>query len=201
GFTILAVLTLAVGVGGIAALVGIARPLFISPLPYPHPDQLAVFWRPGDWRGREITLLRNQWRSDGFAAVAAYRPSDVTLERDGAPTRVVPGIASTTELFSVLGVQPALGRAFNAGEDVPGSASSVVLSDRVWREFGGDRALVGKSILLNGVKRTVIGVMPSGFWFPDPSIGVWLADELPPDGQVGSYTLVGRVAPGRRVEQ
>src|SRR5262249_34046927 len=83
-----AVLTLPLGVGGMAAIAGIVRTLLVDPLPYPRADELTQFWRPGDWRAREVSALRDQW--DGFSAVAAYRPADVTLERPGAAARLVP---------------------------------------------------------------------------------------------------------------
>jgi predicted permease len=199
-YTILAVTTLAIGVGGLAAITGVMRPLLVNPLPYPHAERLAQFWRPGDWRGREVTALRPIWRSAGFSAVAAYRPADVTLERDGEPARVIPGVAVTTEMFNVLGVAPALGRSFVPGEDAPTAAPVAVLAYRTWQELGGDTTLVGRTLRLDGKARTVIGVMPKGFWFPDPSIGVWTADSLAADGGVGFYTLVGRVGPGHDVQ-
>ena len=124
-YAALAVLTLALGVGGMASISGIVRTLLVAPLPYPHDDQLVQFWRPGDWRAREVSVLRDHW--DGFSAVAAYRNSDATLERPGAPSRLVPGIASSAELFQVLGVSPLLGRGFARGEDLPGAAPVAVL--------------------------------------------------------------------------
>src|SRR4051812_22935691 len=95
-YTALAVLTLALGVGGMAAIAGIVRPLLVNPLPYPRDNELAMFWAHFSWESREFVTLRPQWT--GFAAVAAYRPEDVTVEKEGAPTKFVPGIASSTEL-------------------------------------------------------------------------------------------------------
>ena len=197
-YTILAVLTLALGVGGMAAIAGIVRPLLVDPLPYPNDHQLAEFWSHGDWEAREFATLRDQWT--GFTAVAAYRPKDATMERDGAPTRLVPGIASSSELFRVLDVKPLLGRTFAVGEDTPEAAPVVVLSHAVWRELGGDPSIVGSRIKLDGVSRTVIGVMPRGFWFPDPSVGVWTTEVIMPESQIGMYTLVGRVGAGHNVD-
>ena len=196
-YTALSVLTLALGVGGMAAIAGIVRPLLVNPLPYPRDNQLAMFWAPGSWHSREFITLRPQWT--GFAAVAAYRPEDVTVEVDGAPTKFVPGIASSTELFDVLGVQPRIGRGFQAGEDGQGAERVVILSDALWREMGADPSIVGKPLRLDGIPRTVIGIMPRGFWFPDPAARVWLADNLNPTGRSGIYSLVGRVAPGQSV--
>jgi putative ABC transport system permease protein len=196
-YATLAVLTLALGVGGMAAISGIVRPLLIDPLPYRRPNELVQFWRPGDWRAREVTLLRDHW--DGFSDVAAYRPADVTLERPGAPARLVPGIASSAELFRVLGVAPLIGRGFTRGEDLPGAAPVAVLSYSLWRDLGEDSRIVGSTLVLDGTPRTIIGVMPPSFWFPEPTVGVWAPDTINATGGVGFYTLVGRVAPGHRV--
>ena len=192
-YAALAVLTLALGVGGMAAISGIVRTLLVDPLPYPRADELAQFWRPGDWRAREVSALRDQW--DGFSAVAAYRPADVTLERPGVASRLVPGIASSSELFQVLGVAPLIGRGFARGEDLPGAPPVAVLSYSLWRDLGEDRHIVGSTLVLDGTPRTVVGVMPPSFWFPDPTVGVWATDTINATGGVGFYTLVGRVAP------
>ncbi len=193
-YAALAVLTLALGVGGMAAISGIVRPLLVDPLPYPDANQLVQFWRSGDWRAREVTVMRDHW--NGFAGVAAFRPADVTLERPGVPSRVVPGIASSAELFQVLGVAPLLGRGFARGEDLPGAAPVAVLSYSLWHDLGEDAHAVGSTLVLDGTPRTVIGVMPPSFWFPDPTVGVWTADTISATGQVGFYTMVGRVAAG-----
>jgi putative ABC transport system permease protein len=194
-YTILAVLTLALGVGGMAAIAGIVRPLVVNPLPYPRDNELVSFWAHFSWEGREVAALRPVW--SGFAGVAAYRPQDVTIEVDGGPTRFVPGFAATTELFDVLGVKPRLGRAFAPGEDSPGTSPVAVLSDGLWRELGADASIIGKQLRLNGAPRTIIGVMPPGFWFPDPSARVWTADYIVPTARSGVYSLVGRVAKGQ----
>ena len=196
-YTALAVLTLALGVGGMAAIAGIVRPLLVNPLPYPRDNELAMFWAQYSWYSREFVTLRPQWT--GFADVAAYRPEDVTVEMERAPTRFVSGIAASTELFDVLGVAPRLGRGFHADEDGQGVERVAVLSDALWRELGADPSLVGKPLKLDGIPRTVIGIMPPGFWFPNPSVRVWLADYLNPTGRSGMYALVGRVAPGQSV--
>ena len=197
-YTAVAVLTLAIGAGGLAAISGIVRTLLVDPLPFPHADALVQFWRPGDWRAREVTALRNEW--SGFTGVAAYRPGDVTLERDGQPARLVPGISASSELFDVLGVPPLMGRGFERGEDLPGAAPVAVVSYGLWRDLGADPHLVGSTIALDGVPRTVVGVMPKSFWFPDPTVDVWTTDTITATGGVGFYALVGRMAPGRRIE-
>ena len=109
---LLAVLTLALGVGGMAAIAGIVRPLLVNPLPYPRDNELAMFWANFSWQSREFASLR----PNGQASRASPRIGPRCHRRNGnAPTRYVPGISSTTELFDVLGVKPRVGRGFQAG--------------------------------------------------------------------------------------
>ena len=193
----LAALTLALGIGGLSAISGLARSLLISPLPYPHAEQLTRMWKPGDWRGREIAALDGHWT--GFSAVAAYRPRNVTLEHPGALTQAVPGVTSTADLFRVLEVAPALGHTFEAGDDRPGAAPVAVISDGLWRQLGADPHLPGSPVTLDGTSYTVIGVMPRGFWFPDPTAQVWTNDTINATSSIGLYTLIGRMERGRSV--
>jgi predicted permease len=109
---------------------------------------------------------------------------------------MVEGLSVTAELFNVLGAPPMLGRTFGPGEDLPGSERAVVISHRLWQELGADPQLVGRPLLLGGTSRTVIGVMPPGFWFPSPAANVWLSSSLDQQRRVGEYTLIGRIAPG-----
>ena len=197
-YTLLAVLTLSLGVGGMAAIAGIARALLVDPLPYRAPKELVDFWAGGDWRATEWIAVRGQMT--GFAGVSAYRHEDVTVEREGTPTRLAAAISATHELFDVLGVKPVLGRGFAPGEDAPSSEKLVVLSYRMWQELGGNAAVVGTQVRLDGVQRTVIGVMPRGFWFPEPTIEAWINEQVDPNANYGIYQLVGRVAPPQRVD-
>ena len=198
-YTILAVLTLALGIGGTTAVFGVARPLLFEPLPYAHEREVAAFWMPGYWTEEEFLHLRG--RIPGFRAVGAWRPGDVTMRAGDAPARLVPGLTTTAELFDVLGAPPLLGRGFQPGDDAQGAAPVALLSYGLWQELGGDPAIVGSRLTLDGTPRTVVGVMPRGFWFPDPSVRVWLPRQLDPEGRNGSYGLVGRVAPGEDVRR
>src|SRR5687767_7486812 len=197
-YATLAVLTLALGIGGTAAIFGIARTILLDPLPYRTEQELASFWMPRDWTEEEFLYLRG--RFPGFASVAAYYPDDATLEMGDGPARLVPGLATSAELFTVLGVAPALGTGFQTGQDVVGAEPVAVLSHGLWQELGGDRAIIGRTVRFDGVPRTIVGVMPPGFWFPNPTTRVWLAQRLSPENRSGNYALVGRVAPGQRVE-
>ena len=198
-YTLLAVLTLALGIGGTAAVFGVARPVLLDPLPYAHTEEVGVFWMGGWWTEEEFVFMRGKF--SGFRAVAAYRPGDVTMRDGDAPARLVPGISSSAELFDVLGARPALGRGFQAGDDAPGAEPVAVLSHGLWRELGGTAAVLGSRVTLDGTPRTVVGVMPPGFWFPDPSVRIWTPRALNPEGRNGSYTFVGRVAPGQDVSR
>ena len=197
-YSLLAVLTLALGAGGTAAVYSLVRGLLLEPLPYARPQELAVFWMPYDWNEREFLHLRGTF--PGFRQVAAYRREDVTLEAGQGPSRFVPGFASSAELFGVLGVAPVIGRGFQAGDDAPGAEPVAVLSYGLWQELGGEGSIVGRRLLLDGRPRTVVGVMPRGFWFPDPTVRIWTPTPLSAENQSGNYALIGRVAPGMRVE-
>jgi putative ABC transport system permease protein len=197
-YVLLAVLTLALGVGGTAAILSIVRGLLLEPLPYEREAEVAVFWGNYSWSEAEVLHLRPDW--PGFQRVAAYRPEDVTLESGEGPARVLPGISASAELFEVLGVRPALGRAFKPGDDRLGVDPAVVLSHDLWEEMGGAPSILGRRVQLDGIPRTVVGVMPPGFWFPNPTVRVWLPEPLDPENQSGNYTLVGRLAPGQSLE-
>lgn len=199
-YTLLAVLTLALGVGGTAAIFSIVRGLLLEPLPYAKEAEVTVFWNPFDWSEAELAYLRPDFPSFGFSRVAAYRAEDVTLESADGPARLVPGVSASSELFEVLGRRPALGRAFQAGDDQPGAEPVAVLSHGLWREMGGDASILGQRVRLDGITRTVVGVMPAGFWFPDPTVRVWLPEPIDPANRNGNYAMVGRMAPGQHIE-
>jgi predicted permease len=198
-YAIVAVLTLALGVGGTAAIFGIARPLVVDPLPYASPDEIGVFWMTNSWNEEEFTSLRGTF--PGFRSVAAYRDGDVTMRDGDAPARLIPGIRTSAELFDVLAAPPFLGPGFTRGDDAPTAEPVAVLSFGLWEELGGDRSIIGQRVTIDGAPRTVVGVMPRGFWFPDPAIRIWVSHPLNPEGRSGSWTLVGRVAAGQRLDE
>ena len=197
-YALLAVLTLALGAGGTAAVFSVVRALLIEPLPIVREDQVGVLYFSGSWTEQEILHLRGI--VPGFQKMGAYRPNDLTLETPGTAMRLVPGVAVSSELFDVLGTAPALGRTFRAGEDAVGAELVAVLSHSLWQDLGADPAIVGKPLQLGGVTRTVIGVMPRGFWFPSPLTRVWTAAPMNPQNRAGRYTLVGRVADGTSLD-
>jgi predicted permease len=197
-YSLLAVLTLALGIGGTTAVFGIARPLLLDPLPYAHADEVVTFWMPGWWTEEEYLFLRDKFT--GFTAVGAQRPGDVTMREGDAPSRLIPGRQVTAELFDVLGARALLGRSFRQGDDVQGAEPVAVISYGLWQELGGEPSVIGRRLTLDGTPRTVVGVMPRGFWYPDPAARIWVPKQLDPQGRNGSFELVGRLAPGMTVD-
>lgn len=197
-YLLLAVLTLALGAGGTAAIFSVVRTLLLEPLPVAREAEVGVFWMPGHWNEAELLHLRPNF--SGFSSVAAIRQRDLTLELDGESMRLLHANVSSAELFQVLGTRPQLGRTFQAGEDLPGAEPVAILSHDLWQELGGDRSILGRTLRLGGEPRTVIGVMPPGFWFPDPETQVWTTTPLSMENRAGNYALVGRAAPGVRLD-
>jgi len=197
-YAALAVLTLALGVGGTAATFSLVRGLLLEPLPYREEQELVSFWNVFDWSEAEFMHFNRTF--PGFAKASAYRNEDLTLESPNAPTRLLSGISASAELFDVLGVRAAIGRGLAAGDDVEGAEPVAVLSDGLWRELGGERSLIGKRVRLDGNERTIIGVMPAGFWFPDPTVRLWVPEVLDPQNEAGNYAVVARLAPGLELD-
>jgi predicted permease len=194
GYALLAVLTLALGVSGTSATYGIARGVLFDGLPYVNAPEVATFWKKTDWTEEEFLFIRG--RVPGFRDVALFRQRDLILRSGDDPARLVPSVNASAELFDVLGTRPLLGRTFRAGDDVRGAEPVAILGYGLWQDLGGNPSIIGSRIALDGVPRVVIGVMPRGFWFPDPSVRVWTTIPLNPEARNWNSTLVGRVAPG-----
>ena len=198
GFTLLAVATLALGVGATVALFSVVRGLLLRPLPYANEAQLHEFYAPYDWTGVEYDFIRE--RIKAFESLATYSADGVTLTTEAGSTLLLSGVTSAN-IFDLLGVRPLLGRTFKEGEDRPGSEPVVVLGWGTWKqEFGGDPNILGKRIVLAGVTNTVIGVMPRGFYFPSPDVRIWQPLNLDPASNIynnnGWLVLVGRARAG-----
>ena len=167
GFAAVAVATLALGIGANAAVFSVADAILLEPLPYSQPERLVRLWeaRTAEQRASSVTPVKlAEYRAArSLSHVAGYTRMSKSLTGAGAPEQLR-GEAVTWNLFDTLGVQPALGRTFRPEEDQPAGARVVVLTDDVWRRrFGGDAAILGKTIVLNGEPHEVVGVMPAGY--------------------------------------
>lgn len=191
-YAVVAVLTLALGTAGTAAVFSLAQRILLDPLPIAREDQVGVLWFSGSWNEQEILRLRPDF--SGFQQVGAYRPAHATLEVAGQPLRMIQGAAVSSELLELLGTPPLIGRTFKPGEDLVNAEPVAVLGYSLWKELGGDANIVGKALQFGGVARTVVGVMPPGFWFPNPETRLWTAAQMNPTNRSGLYTLVGRLA-------
>jgi putative ABC transport system permease protein len=169
-FTAVAVLTLALGIGANTAIFTVVNSLLLRPLPYASPDRLVMVWQ--DYRARGGPA--REWASPGnyvdwsrekalfkdVAAIGGWRP---TLTGAGEP-EPIPGEQVTHEYFGVLGVTPALGRAFLPEDDVPNAPRVTIIADSLWqRRFGSDRSVIGRIVTLSGEPHEIIGVLPAGF--------------------------------------
>jgi putative ABC transport system permease protein len=208
GFTLVAVLTLALGIGSTTAIFSGVYGLVLRPLPFPHPERIVFLWSfvhgetrsvsPGDFRELQRSLR-------SLEQLAASRGADFILSWKEGPERV-DGVRATPEYFAALGERPARGRVFAAGEDRPGRERVAVLSHRLWRgRFAADPGIVGRPIRLNGLPYTVIGVMPADFDLraDGPELWVPLVLSLADDADFSHTYLrvVGRLRPGVSLAQ
>jgi putative ABC transport system permease protein len=174
GFTIAAILALALGIGANTAIFSVVHTVLLSPLPYASPTQLVWIWEtnPGSGIKIETASLPNytDWKNQAqsFEDIAAFVGSSLTLTSEGEPERI-PVTYVSANFFNVLGIAPALGRNFAAEENEPGKNRIIVISHSLWqRRFGANPNLVGQSITLNGNPFIVVGVLPPGFKNPIP---------------------------------
>jgi putative ABC transport system permease protein len=192
-YALLSALTLALGIGGTASVYGVARGVLFDPLPFAHEREVGVFWKKTDWTHEEYLYIRG--RVPGFSQVALYRQHDVIAREGDGPARLVRAVSASSELFDVLGAGPLLGRGFRAGDDVAGAEPVAILSFGLWQDMGGNPSIIGTRVALDDTRRTVVGVMRRGFWFPDPAVRIWMPERLNPESRNWNSTLVGRVAP------
>ena len=220
GFTIVAVITLALGIGANTAMFSVINAVLLRPLPYHEPQRLVTIWEQSPERNLyempiSFANLRD-WvdQNHTFDQISAYTFTNFNLIGVGEPKRLG-AVRVSANLFSVIGVAPELGRAFLPEEDREGANHVVILGHALWKNrFGSDRAILGRSLTLNNQSYTVVGVMSSGFQFPvgfgymgkvlnDPTdLYVPIAatsDEL----RRGSYSFfaLGRLKPGVTIDQ
>ena len=207
-FSIVAILTLALGIGANTAIFSVVDAVLLRPLPFAQPHQLVRIWEAkGDSQRNVVNPLNfADWRdrSHSFQQMAVI--SNWTFNITGGASPVaVSGLRVSPEFFSVLRVDPAMGRTFAREEETPGRGSSVILSDSFWRSyFGADRGIVGRKIMLDGAPATVAGVLPAGFHFPHQKAELYVpfAIDRHESRQGGRYaTTIARLKPGVSIAQ
>lgn len=222
GFTAAAVATLAVGIGATTAVFSVVSATLLRPLPYPDPDELVVVWQEYTSRGwgvvpvshpNFVSIARETTRLRSVAGLE-FRPIALT---GNAEPEMLAGVAVTRGAFQVLGVPAMLGRPLLAADNDPGAPRVAVLSDALWRRrFGADAGIIGRSLVLNGEARTVVGVMPRGFGFPPrfrtsvggnpltvPAADLWIPLELDARAEMAGTRrlfVVGRLASGTTLD-
>jgi putative ABC transport system permease protein len=210
GFTAVAVIALGLGIGANTAIFSLVNGVLLRPLPFPDAERIIYF--DGNNPSAGITESNisfpdfTDWshQADLFASAAAYWTASANLGADGAEPERVPRAGVTTGFFSVLGVQPFLGRTFVPEEDKPGTTSVAIISHGLWkRRFGSDPAIVGKQVQISSRPITVIGVMPPGFEYPEQT-QIWVPSavnlsEEPRDNR--SWSAIARLKTGIDLKQ
>ena len=178
-FTTTAILILALGIGATTAAFSVTDHVLIRPLPFKDPDRLVRFYQDQSYRGYSRMELSpanfRDWQrmSTSFESMGAFASVAMNLVGTGEPERLA-GTRVTWQVLRMLGVAPALGRIFTADDDREGVTPTVILSDALWQgTFGGDAAVIGRTILLNDERHVIIGVMPRGFYFPGRDVEFW----------------------------
>jgi putative ABC transport system permease protein len=211
GFTAVVVLTMALGIGANTAIFSVLNAVLINPLPFRDPEQLVMVWEDASFAGfpRNTPAPANyiDWKTQNrvFDEMAATADRSYNLTGDGAPEKVE-AKAVSANFFSLLGVNPVLGRTFNPEEDRPGPGKVAVISYGLWQSrYGGERSIIGRDILLDGEARTVVGVMPARFQFLDKDIGLWVPLDLEPEDwakrSAHFLDVVARIKPGVTIAQ
>jgi putative ABC transport system permease protein len=204
GFTLVALFTIALGIGANTAIFSVVNTVLLRPLPYQNPDRLVVLWERQEQIPQESPSVPNfrDWceRTRSFEQLAISRRDNVNLTGAGEPERLI-ARQVTANFFSTLGVVPQLGRSFNDDEEKT-KAPVVLISDSLWkRQFGSDSSLVGKSITLSDTSFIVVGILPSSFQFYTPA-DVFIPISFMPDRlkeareEHGGTVVVARLTTG-----
>ena len=205
GFTSVAVITLALGIGASTAIFSVVNAALLRELPYKSPDRLYHIWESTpqkEFAQREFSYpdYQDYQQNQAFEGIGAYTGGTGIMSGRGEPERVFAPAASAN-FFSVLGVEPFLGRTFHSGEDKQGAPRVTVLTYGMWqRRFGGDRNIIGQSLTINGDPYTVIGVLPASFQFALRNADLWRPYQ-PTDAQLTrrfmhGTNLIGRLKAG-----
>jgi predicted permease len=210
GFTAVAVITLALGIGANTAIFSVVNAVLLEPLPYPSPSRLVYvseFWPHEPPVHTVVTPDFANWEQHNhvFQALAAYGGHSRLELGSGGEPETVEAINVSEDFFRVLGVQPALGRSFLPEEERPGGRDVVIISHAIWQQrFGSDQKAVGKSVPLDGQQYTLVGVLPADFRFPDnddnpelflPNVAAAVANWHSPN-YFGLQPVIARLKPG-----
>jgi predicted permease len=213
GFTVPAVLTLALGIGVNTAMFALLYGTLLRPLPFRDPDRLYMLFQTSDAIGRTrvapLDFFDWRARTRTFAGLAAHAGTGFTLSGSSEPELVIGQLVSA-DLLDILGVRPAVGRSFRPDENEAGRNQVVILSHALWhRRFGGDPAIVGRTMTANAKPYTVIGVMPADFAYPGPRYELWTpfpflganTDNLPINRDSRYLQVIGRLRDGETPER
>jgi putative ABC transport system permease protein len=206
GFTVIAVLTLGLGIGANSAIFSVVNGVILEPLPFPGSEDLIMMTSSFPGLGFDEfwisppEFMEVSERMRAFETIGGFTTAQASIGGNDQPERVSTAYVTST-LFDVLAVAPSLGRYFSEEEDQPGAAPVVVLAQELWqRSFGGDRGIIGRSIVVDGAQATVVGVMPPGFDIANSQIEIWqpLGLDWTNRANFGSHYLylVGRLAQG-----
>jgi predicted permease len=213
GFTLIAVLALALGIGANSAIFSIVNAVILKPLPYDKPEQLVQLWMrftgigiPNDQNWVSAPEFVDLQQNQSLSHLAAISSTSFNINITGTPERIDSAVVSTT-FFPLLGVQAQLGRVFLPEEGQPGRDRVVLLSDGLWRRrFGADPAISGRKLVMNGQSYLVVGVLPRDFQLPLEA-EVWTplvfsADDLSPNSRGNhQYQVIARIKPGLSLDQ
>ncbi len=207
GFTAVAIVTLALGIGANSAIFSVINAVLLRPLPYPESDRLVGIFQV--WKGERVVMSPSNFldvrqQAQTLEDAAAFDPTEITLTGAGDPVRL-DGSEVSASFFNVLRVRPLLGRTFAPDENEPGKDKVAVLSYGLWQErFGGRPDVLGSSVSIDGTQRTIVGVMPQGFSYPAEQ-QLWIPIELTNDirNARGAWYLraIARLKPGVSAEQ
>ena len=212
GFAFVAITVLALGIGANTSIFSVVNSVLLSPLPYENPDQLVIIKSTNLARGAIdfgiATPDFREWRNrnTAFQQMAAFATTNYNISGSDEPERVA-GATVSSNLFSLLGVAPALGRAFTSEEEIFGNHRVALISDALWqRRFSADRGIIDQAVTINGRPYIVIGVLPRGFSYPNSNVAVWTPLSIEPGSENdtrGNYWLsvIGRLKPDVAVAQ
>lgn len=210
GFVFIAVATLALGIGASTVIFTVVDAALLRGLPYKEPNRLYHLWEKTpkqEFSKREFSYpdYQDYQQNNVFEGIAGYTGGNALLSGSGE-TESIPAPRVTANFFSVLGVEPILGRAFQQGEDVPGTPKVTVLTYGFWqRRFGGNPSAIGQTVTINGETHTIVGVLPANFQFAMRAADVWLPYQPTQNQLTRRYShgtnAIGRLKPGVTPEQ